>query len=169
MRKVSGKLVHYVTELAPFANVHFLDLARHLRDLLDADPSVFHDVVQKTGIGRRKAYYLVAVDKAFRKLKVPKQRLLNIGWTKLTLLANHITQDNSAQLLKMAETHNARELQQALEGQEVERDAKVVMLYFNDDDYAKFADALVKFGAKRARRGLSDKEQAIIAMIDAVG
>src|SRR5690349_4005104 len=69
---------------------NFLDMARELRDMLESDPEKFAKVRDSSGIGRRKIYYLIEIDKAFRKLPLSKSRVEKIGWTKALTLAKHI-------------------------------------------------------------------------------
>jgi len=73
----------------------FLELGRSLRQLLDRDPSLFQQVVKKRGLGRRKAYYLVEVSRKFEPLPISRVRLKKIGWTKLQIIGEHVTKDNS--------------------------------------------------------------------------
>ena len=69
---------------------NFLELGRSLRQLLDRDPELFKKIVQKTKLGRRKAYCLVEVSRIFDPLTVPRSRLRKIGWTKLQLIGKHV-------------------------------------------------------------------------------
>jgi hypothetical protein len=39
---------------------NFLELGKSLRQLQDRDPDLFHQIIEKTTLGRRKAYYLAA-------------------------------------------------------------------------------------------------------------
>ena len=54
---------------------NFLELGRSLRQLLDRDPELFKEIVAKTNLGRRKAYYLVEVSRIFDPLPIPRSRL----------------------------------------------------------------------------------------------
>lgn len=69
---------------------NFLDLGKSLRQLQDRDPDLFNQIVAKSNLGRRKAYYLVEVSRIFDPLPVPRSRLRKIGWTKLQLIGKHI-------------------------------------------------------------------------------
>jgi hypothetical protein len=108
----------YEKALELFARVpdNFFDLGRVLRQLQDRDPDLFQKFVAKTGIGRRKAYYLVEISRTFDPLQVSRARLHDLGWTKVQLLGKHVTKDNVEELLKLAENTSANELERVLSG-----------------------------------------------------
>ena len=62
-------------ELSTRFDDNFMELARNLRSLQETDFDRFKDLIDKSGLGRRKAYYLVALDKALGNVKISKQRL----------------------------------------------------------------------------------------------
>jgi hypothetical protein len=66
---------------------NFLELGKSLRQLQDRDPDLFHQIIEKTTLGRRKAYYLVEVSRVFDPLQVSRPKLKKVGWTKLALIA----------------------------------------------------------------------------------
>jgi hypothetical protein len=108
-----------------------LELGRSLRQLQDRDPALFKKIVEKTDVGRRKAYYLVEVSRTFDPLPVPRSRLKKIKWTKLQLIGKHVTPQNLEDLLTLAETNNAKELQRHLKGEKPLGNAHCVLMYFN--------------------------------------
>ena len=59
----------------------FLELASHLRQVKQTNPKGFKKLYYMPQLGRRKAYYLVSIDKAFGNKNVPAERLKKIGWT----------------------------------------------------------------------------------------
>lgn len=144
---------------------NFLELARALRDLNEIDPNAFVDIVKKYKIGRRKAYYLVEIDKAFRGLKVNTTRLRNVGWTKLQLIAPHVTQSNVLEMLKLAETNKVKDLADLVNGKQPTNNDHAITLYFSAEDYAMFQDALVAHGGQRSGRGIINKEEALMDLI----
>jgi len=96
-------------ELSGHVEETFLDLGKHLRQLQDRDPDLFQKIVDKSNLGRRKAYYLVDISNAFAKLTVSPSRLKKIGWTKLSLIAKKVTQSNVEDMLSCAkETQPSR-------------------------------------------------------------
>ena len=75
-----------VQELSGAIDENFLELAKALRHLQDTDNEEFLRAVKNSGLGKRKADYLVSIDRTFSTIPVPKLRLKKIGWTKLNLL-----------------------------------------------------------------------------------
>ncbi len=141
---------------------NFLDLGRALRRLLHRDPGLFQQIVNKSHLGRRKAYYLVEVSRIFDPLPIPRSRLRKIGWTKLQLIGKHINPDNMEDLLQLAESLSAERLERAMRGEETAEGTRCVLMYFTPKQYAEFKHALVMNGAMESGRGLVDKEKALI-------
>ena len=148
---------------------NFMELARNVRSLQETDSERFKDLIDKSGLGRRKAYYLIALDKALGNIKISKQRLRKIGWTKMALMAPVVTKYNFAELLEFAENHTAKEIQVKVSGGKHENNAHSVLFYFNEQNYEELQEALIKFGAKRHGRGLVNKDEALMKLVEAVG
>lgn len=145
---------------------NFLEVARTLRDMLDTSPEDFQKFISKSSLGRRKIYYLVEIDRAFRKLNVSKARVGKIGWTKANLLAKHINATNAKQLLEMAEQNSAHNLKIMLAGGKKKDNLHAVLHYMDDDSYAIYEKALLKMGAQKGPNGgLSGKEEALLKLI----
>jgi hypothetical protein len=140
----------------------FLELGRSLRHLLDRDPELFQQVVNKGRLGRRKAYYLVEVSRIFDPLPIPRSRLRKIGWTKLQLIGKHIDASNLDDLLVLAEENNSNEPELVLRGEKPLGNAHCVLMYFSPKQYAELEAALLKNGGSRSGRGIVDKEKALI-------
>src|SRR3546814_21177958 len=68
--------------IAEFIGDNFLEAARHFRQIQDNAPELFATVVELTGIGMRKAYYLEQIDRQFSTLAIDRMRLHHVGWTK---------------------------------------------------------------------------------------
>ena len=156
-------------ELSTAVDENFLELARTLRELQDSDAEEFRRAVKNSGLGQRKAYYLVTIDRTFSKIPVPKTRLKRIGWTKLNILSKHISKSNYGELLKKAEQHTAKELEAILRGEEPMTNAHTVLFYFTPTDYEELASALIKHGAYKSGRGLVNKEQALLNLVREMG
>jgi hypothetical protein len=90
----------------------------------------------------------------------PKQRMLNIGWSKLRLLAPHINKENLDELLAQAEAHPVHELQEILKGSS-ETAKHCVLLYMTENQYAIFGKVIQRYGATRSPRGYHGKEEAL--------
>jgi hypothetical protein len=161
----------YDKALALSANVedNFLDLGRTLRQLVDRDPDLFKKIVQKTSLGRRKAYYLVEVSRIFDPLPIPRSRLRKIGWTKLQLIGKHVTAGNLDELLELAENTASKELERQMRGEKPLGNAHCVLMYFSPKDFAELEQALIENGAVRGpkSRGLQGKEKALIKVVRA--
>jgi len=142
----------------------FLELGRTLRQLLGRDPQLFQEIVAKSDIGRRKAYYLVDVS---RVLQVSRTRLKKVGWTKLMMIAKQVTQDNVDELLDLAEQNNVKELERMMRGEKPLGDSHCVLMYFSPEQYEELEEALLHYGARKAGhgRGLVEKEKALLNVI----
>lgn len=140
-----------------------MDVAHHLREVLDDRPDEFLTVAKRLGIARRKAYYYVEINRAFERLGVDRRRLNRIGWTKLRLISPHINRRNCERLLKLAEQNSTYSLARLIINDEVDAGAKVhaVLLHLSPEQYEVFRDVLEAHGAKAAGGGLSEKEQAL--------
>jgi hypothetical protein len=144
---------------------NFLDMARVLRDMLDNDPEKFAKIRDTSPIGRRKIYYLIEIDKAFRKLPLSKSRVEKIGWTKAHILAKHINATNAKKMLEMAEQNTVHDMKTLLAGGKV-ANHHVVLHYFKPKEFEAYKKALLANGATLNRQGgLSNKEQALINLI----
>lgn len=105
MSQTTAALKMKIAALEARIEERFLELARALRALQESDPAAFAQVVATSAIGRRRAYYLVSVSRAFDGLPVADERLEQIGWTKLAILAPHVGVKNVGELLDLAEGH----------------------------------------------------------------
>ena len=144
----------YDKALALSANVedNFLELGRSLRHLQDRDPDLFQQVVTKGELGRRKAYYLVEVSRTFDKAPVPKSRLRKIGWTKLQLIAKHVTPHNLDDLLELAKSQfQAARTPDAGGGRDEDRALPLHVLQFGRLRRDRKGDRAVRRRAVRAR------------------
>ena len=143
----------------------FLELAKSLRQLQDRDGDLYKKVVAKSGLGSRKAYYLVAISRWFEHLPTPRSRLRAIGWTKLQIIGPAVTDKNWEQLLTAAENSSAAQLKSIVKGEKPVENAHCVLMYFTPEQYAIFEQALLANGGTRSGRGILDKELAITAAL----
>jgi hypothetical protein len=146
---------------AEFLGDSFWRIARYFAELQEHTPEQLPVVAKLVGIGRRKAYYYARIYRVFSSLGVDEDRLDLIGWTKLTVLANHITKSNCEQLLSLAESCTARELTILMQDGVPVDGTRVVLLYLEPVDYELFEKAVLAFGGKKVGRGLVDKEEAL--------
>ncbi len=140
----------------------FLELAALLRQLQEKQPDDFKALLSMPELGRRKGYYLVEIDRAFADLGVPSERLNKIGWTKLQLIARHVTPENLEALLTLAEAHTAKNLDLIMRGKEPILGGKTVLLFFNSKQFEAFSKAIIEHGAVKNGAGYIGKEKALI-------
>jgi hypothetical protein len=169
-----GKMqLRLALDLAVQPEMNFLELARHLRDIRDANPGLLAEFVRRSGMSPRKAYYLAAISEQLDGFGFPRRYLEAIGWTKLQIVAQRLSDAGGDPVAKeivedwlsFAKSHTARDLRNLL--LEVEQIARprCVLMYFNADQYKTFEDAFLKHGGKRQGRGLLSKEEVVIQMI----
>ena len=140
----------------------FLDLAALLRKLKDRQPKDFVSIIEWPKLGRRKAYYLLEIDEAFGDKANLHPRLAEIGWTKAAKIAKFVTPENTNDLLELAERYTALELELLLKGAEIKPGTRFVMLRLDPEQFALFRGVLLKYGAKAHKKGLLDKEAALV-------
>ena len=109
----------------------FLELASHLQQVKQTNPNDFKKLYSMPQLGRRKAYYLASIDKAFGDKNVPTERLKKIGWTKLAALAPIITDENLEDALLFAELNTAKNIEAVVHGLEPIVGGRSVLLIFN--------------------------------------
>jgi hypothetical protein len=117
-------------------------------------------------LGRRKAYYLVSIDKAFGNKNVQAERLKKIGWTKLAALAPIITDENLEDALLFAELNTAKNIEAVVHGLEPIVGGRSVLLIFTAEQFAAFSAAITAHGAIQNGKGFIGKEAALIAALD---
>ena len=140
----------------------FLPLARHLRKWQDTDPEYMPVVAALDGIGRRTAYALARIDRVFGHLPVSREQLLQIGWSKLAILAPYVDDANYQELLDLAEEVTSWELETLLRGGEVSAGTRCMILRLSPDQFDIVEQVLLKYGALRSGRGLVGKESALV-------
>jgi hypothetical protein len=150
-----------ITNFASSSKPSFLDLARALHMLHELDVGEFNQIIQRVNLGPRKAYYLLQIAQCYRSLVRYRSRLQAIGWTKLTILCEHITPQNAARLIKLAEENTVQGLRSQMSNVQPPK-TRCVLLYFNRSEYQSFETAVLRNGGSRRGRGLVGKERAII-------
>lgn len=156
----------HICDLCDALDTHFLELGRLLREAQKQNASLFKAALKT--VGRRKAYYLIAIDEAFNPLGIEHKRLVEVGWTKLTRLTEHVNAENVDELLELALRHTDRQLIAIMSGRQPIAKAHIVQLALKPKQYKRYAKALLKHGATPARRGLANQEKALMALIKKV-
>ena len=146
---------------------NFVKLGRLLRKLQVEDKAMFKQLIEETGIDRRKAYYFSAIARQFEGIPVSDAQLGAIGWTKVEILGPHVTRSNWRKLLALAQKHSARDLRIVMEGGRPVEGTRCVLLYFKPRQYERFAKAVTAFGGKVVGETLKNRERALMNIIAA--
>jgi hypothetical protein len=144
----------------------FLELGSTLRHLQQTNPKDFKKVASIPQLGRRKAYYLISIDRAFGDKGVAAERLTKIRWTKLALLAPYITAENLEDALVFAESHTTANVQAVVKGLEPILGGRAVLLRFTAQQFASFSAAILANGAVKNGEGFIGKETALITALE---
>ena len=140
----------------------FLELGALLRQVQGTNRKQFKQLLSLPGLGIRRAYYLIKIDRVFSPLQVPKVRLTAIGWTKLEIITAYLTPSNLEHLLLLAETNKATDLRRILRKGPSTPKGRSVLLDFTPSQYKTFVSQLLKHGAVKTGRQLLGKERALI-------
>lgn len=151
------------------------DLARALRKLHDIDSAAWATFLEERGIKRRRAYYLVKIDKQLSALGIRKSIIDKLGWTRLAIITPCLDVRNKSELLVRAEASSTAQLRAMVRRWKAGGKKKVaatskplrcVLLYFTTEQYEEFEDAIRSNGGERAGNdGLANKEAAIVEII----
>ncbi len=121
-------------------------LARAVADLQEADPDGFQELVNEAGVLRRRLYYPGKVGRALAAASLSDEMLGGIGWTKLRVIADHLTTENANELITFARTSTVVELRQVV-GRGTGRKIKHLLLRLEVGDYDRVVSALTQHGA----------------------
>ena len=158
------KLLQTAIKLSAQPDDTFPGLARSLAAIYAQDKALLGRFIEQSGMGRRKAYYLLDLGKRLADLGLPDKRLKEVGWTKLQVVGKHLTRRNAETLLGWAEECNAPQLAARIRG-EAPSKTRCVLLYMSPAQYRQFERAILTSGGKRSGRGLVGKEAAIMRMV----
>ena len=102
--------------------------------------------------------------RAFSDLGMPRERLVEVGWTKAAVVIENCAPEEVEEAIALAETATAKELPDLLKGAAPKVKARTVQLRLTPRQYDQFAAVLLANGARRSRgeRGLSGKEKALM-------
>ena len=153
-------------KLAQNPDEHFIELGRLLLQIHEDHRPLLRGWIKRSGISRRKAYYLIEIARVFGGYGIKPERLAAIGWTKLQIIAPHVHPETVTDLLAMAETMTARRLKAEFRTDLETSDTRCVLFYFSPDDYARLEAVLLMRGAGKFGRGLADKEKALMRLVD---
>ena len=111
-------------------------------------------------MSRRAVCYLIKVWQTFGELGIPRERLVEIGWTKAAIVLENSGPEDVEEALALAETCTAKDLPALLKGTPQKAKARTVLLRLTPRQYAQFEavmlanalDARKKGGACPARK-----------------
>jgi hypothetical protein len=142
-----------------------IELARVLHRMQQCEPEQFKEFYENSRIKRRTAFYLAEVGKCLEPLGLPSSRLEAIGWSKIQVIAKHLTARNAEKLLKLAEKNTTHGLAALMRKDDPMPDARCVLLRLSPQHYRKFEEAVLQNGGTKVGRGLRDKERALMKII----
>ena len=154
--------IHSILDMIDEAEGQFLELGHALRKLRDEDPHAFATMIDTPGLGRRRAYYLVEIAKAFDDKPHLHGKLRLLGWTKAAALASHASAPNLDELMQLATEITAYELKAFLKDGPDGLGKQVLAFSFGAPDFAKVSQVLKANGALGAPIGLRNKEAALL-------
>jgi hypothetical protein len=141
----------------------FIEAGQLLKIAQEIMPDEFRRVVKASGIGLRKAYYLIQIAQDFAPYDVDPGRLKAIGWTKLSMIGPRLTPETYADLIAKAEQHTAYQLAIVLAGEPAPK-TKILQIYLTPKNYEIVSKALIASGAMLAGGTLLHKEEALVNM-----
>ena len=128
------------------------------------DRPTLDELASHVKLSRRTICYLLKVWQTFSDLGMPRERLVQVGWTKAAVVIENCAPEEMEEALALAETATAKELPALLKGAAPKAKARTVLLRLTPRQYDQFAAVLLANGARRSRgeRGLSGKEKALM-------
>ena len=163
------EMTEEVIQIAKQGDAHFLQLAKVLRELHDTLTSVggvssmevLEHCIKKAKIGKRKAYYLIEIDRVYGPMKTSRKRLAALGWTKLAVMAKCVEEKSLGDWLKMAEANTVEYIKAFLASKE--NPTNIITLRLTDKQYSVVAGTLMTNGAYMTEAGgIANKEAAMV-------
>src|SRR5271157_5226054 len=170
-----------VLKLADNVSENRIDLALALADLEEKKPGSVADIARTRPKERRMLYYLLKVGRWLKPIGQPTSLYASIGWTKLSILAehsaNHPGKLPARAALARAEQCTVKQLPAVLNGAPVpkrkEKTHHSVFLRLTSDQYKVFEAVLrdhggaIKLGKGTGKKGkgLVGKEEALVKVL----
>ena len=168
----SEGLTSRVVSLAAKAALNFYDLSGLIKTLHEADPSSLRMLPSETGISLRGFYYLLDVGRLVEKYRIGRLEAESVGSTKLQTIARHVAARGDASTeevttyLELARSTKAHLLRDTLRQGKV-NPTRAVTFHLDAEDRSKLSAALLTYGAEPARKGLINRDKALMALISA--
>lgn len=154
--------------LAKEGDARFLEIGRLLRDYYDTlegeeglKGKALKTILKGARISRRRAFYWMEIDRVYRERGINPKRLIQIGWTKLSLVAKLVDDDDVEEWLSFLEGATADAIRAFLKGQELP--AYRLTFKLSKAQYEIIAGTLLANGAfLTSGAGLANKELALL-------
>lgn len=162
------KLINTILSFSKNIDQNFVKLSELFFQLRLKDPQQFQAVVVSADIDKRKAYYMSEIGGHIDRVAIPPSALHDIGWTKVQIIARHLSTDNWEALLELASRHTVRDLKLLMQGIKPMETTKTILLSLSLNDHKRLVAVLIKHGASRSGSGHANKETALMKMVDKV-
>lgn len=152
--------------------LNFYDLAVAIRKLHESDPSLLSDLPEKTGMSRRRVYYLLDAGNLIEARQLSQSEAEAIGWSKLRVVTRYMLarggtdDDEFFAFLELAKSTTFRDLEQSLRGRKP-RSTLSETFTLTARNRSLLRKALVAFGAKPTPSGLAGKNEALVRLVKA--
>ena len=153
--------------LAKEPTVNFYELAGLLVGL--RKEGAIQALPTETGMSRRRLYYLLEVGQFIRDRKISQADAERVGWTKLQIIARHVSQSGAtakqvAKHMQLALETRSYTLPEVLQGSSSPHKLAVVFR-LSAADKAELLMALTAHGGEIDGGGLGDKGEALMKMV----
>lgn len=171
--KASTRIKSKAIRLAAEPALNFFDLANLLCDLHEIDGAALADLPALADMSRRRMYYLLQAGQLIREHQISRADAESIGWTKLQIIAQHLSQPERVgatltEALALASATKNRDLPNALLGKRVVA-RRAVQFQLNTSARAELNEALIAHGAEPAKqgKGMVKREAALMRIVRA--
>jgi hypothetical protein len=159
-------LVEKARGMTPGQDRNFVELGMVLAQLSETcdNRGDFIDAITKIGVGYRKARYLIEIADLAYKLRLPKDELAAIGWTKISILAPYLAHGRSEELLERAKYFTAIELKRMVT-QEYDEPVETATFFLTKSEKEILEAALRNRGARQHGRQLLFRSDALMKLV----
>jgi hypothetical protein len=146
---------------------NFVKLGRLLLTLQVEGKDLFKQLIEESGLERRKASNLAAIARQFDLVPIKDAQLAAIAWTRAQIISRYVTPRNWPELLELAQKHSAHDLKIAVSGDKPVRGTRSVTLFLKPSRYDRYVRAAVSHGGKVVDGILKNRERALMNIIAA--
>jgi hypothetical protein len=159
-------LVEKARGMTPGQDRNFIELGLVLAQLSESCDSRddFIEAISQIGVGYRKARYLIEIADLAYKLRLPKDELAAIGWTKISILAPYLQHGRAEDLLERAKNFTAIELKRMVT-QEYREPVETATFFLTKSEKEILETALRNRGARQHGRQLLFRNDALMKLV----